>query len=194
VYGFQGRLKGICDSLAKEGYLVIMPDCHRGETADVEGKADMFGWIAESSWEAVVKGDVEAVMSVFAMNGIAPEDVGALGFCFGAWVWAKAASEGVNFGACVSAHPSVKLEEYAFKESQEAMMKKVKCPYLFQCAGNDDDKCKPGGVNVVNKGVSVVFEDMSHGWCSRGDISDEKVKRDVDLAMKGAIDFFKENL
>ena len=33
VFGWGGRLKGICDTLAAEGYFVIMPDCHRGTTA-----------------------------------------------------------------------------------------------------------------------------------------------------------------
>jgi len=31
VFGWAGRLKGICDSLANEGFLAIMPDCHRGK-------------------------------------------------------------------------------------------------------------------------------------------------------------------
>ena len=30
VFGWSGRLKGICDTLAENGYLVVMPDCHRG--------------------------------------------------------------------------------------------------------------------------------------------------------------------
>ena len=29
VYGWDGRLKGICDTLAEQGYSVVMPDFHR---------------------------------------------------------------------------------------------------------------------------------------------------------------------
>merc|ERR1719181_1187625 len=41
VFGWNGRLKGICDTFADQGFYVIMPDCHRGDTAT--GKADVIG-------------------------------------------------------------------------------------------------------------------------------------------------------
>ena len=38
--------------------------------------------------------------------------------------------------------------------------------------------------------VWSAYPDMSHGWSCRGDLSDEKVKRDVEAVMKDAIGFF----
>ena len=35
---------------------------------------------------------------------------------------------------------------------------------------------------------------MSHGWSCRGDLSDEKVKRDVEAVMKDAIGYFDKYL
>jgi dienelactone hydrolase len=48
VFGWGGRLKGICDTLAVEGYFVVMPDCHRGTTA--AGQADFGAWVNTYSW------------------------------------------------------------------------------------------------------------------------------------------------
>ena len=84
-------LKGICDALAKAGFQVIMPDCHRGDTA--EGKGDIVGWVASSSYDDVIKGDFETIME-FSANGVT--SVGAIGFCWGAWAWDKAASSGIE--------------------------------------------------------------------------------------------------
>jgi len=38
------------------------------------------------------------------------------------------------------------------------------------------------------------FPDMSHGFVSRGDISDPKVARDVRAAVDLAVSFFKKHL
>ncbi len=29
IFGWSGRLKGICDTLAEQGFFVVMPDCMR---------------------------------------------------------------------------------------------------------------------------------------------------------------------
>merc|ERR1712166_1169864 len=71
-------------------------------------------------------------------------------------------------------------------------------PVLLMPAGNDDDKIKPDGegTQALAKagGKSVCFPDMIHGWCSRGDLKDEKVKRDVEAPMALGIAFFAEHL
>ena len=106
-------MKGVCDTLAGEGYHVIMPDVHRGKTA--EGEADLLGWVAgNSGWEEVLSADFEAIMQEFERVGVT--SVGALGFCWGAWAWAKAAASGIDLKACAACHPSIKLEEYDVNE------------------------------------------------------------------------------
>ena len=125
--------------------------------------------------------------------------VGSIGFCWGAWANTKASAAGMNIGAIVGPHPSVKLEEFAFKRSQAELLGAVKCPVMLMLAGNDDERLKDGNelgsIVMAREGSSVVeFPEMSHGWMSRGDIKDESVARDVKLAMEKTLDFFKLHL
>ena len=195
IFGWAGRLKGITDSLADAGYHAVLPDMFRGDTAN--GKPDMVGWIAQTTWGSIAP-DFDALMAYFAGQGVT--SVGAIGFCWGAWSFAKAASEGVSLRGCVACHPSVKLEEYAFKSDQAKMMSAASatCPILLLNAGNDCQRGLPGGdladIVTAGGGGSHVYPDMSHGWVTRGDVSDEKVKRDVEDAMTKAVEFFGSKL
>ena len=94
VFGWSGRLKGICDSFAKEGYYVVLPDCHRGDTAN--GKPDIAGWVARTPWDPIVKQDFEAITAHIASVSASTKKIGAVGFCWGAWAGCKAAAEGVG--------------------------------------------------------------------------------------------------
>ena len=38
------------------------------------------------------------------------------------------------------------------------------------------------------------YHDMKHGWSCRGDLADDKVRRDVESVMKDASGFFKQYL
>lgn len=71
------------------------------------------------------------------------------------------------------------------------LAKHIRCPaYLFP-AGNDPSNVKPHGevIKILqdkfgsDKCGSHEFPDMVHGWTTRGDTSDPKVKRDVKKAM-----------
>ena len=194
VFGWAGRLRGISDSLAKEGYLALMPDCHRGDTA--AGKADIPTWVAQTPWDPLVKADMEVCFEFAKSKGCTK--FSAIGFCWGAWAWAKAASNGFGFACCVGAHPSIKLEEFAFGSSIMEMVEGVSCPCLLLAGGNDPDNVKPGGefakVFEAKGGKSIAFEDMQHGWVSRGDVGDEKIKEGVKRAMEESLAFLKANM
>ena len=43
-------------------------------------------------------------------------------------------------------------------------------------------------------GEVIEFPDMTHGWTTRGDLSDPKVERDVKKAMEEATKFFQKHL
>ena len=68
-----------------------------------------------------------------------------------------------------------------------ALLKSVRCPFLLAPAGNDLPMWSDSGdfgdaLKASAKGGECAwsaYPDMSHGWSCRGDLSDEKVKRDV---------------
>jgi len=193
VFGWAGRLKGICDTLAAEGYYVMMPDCHRGTTKD--STPDFGKWLMEYSWESKVAGDFAKMLSHLETRGIT--STGAIGFCWGAWALCKASSSGVPLKCGVGPHPSTRLEGMMGGD-ELAMMKGLNMPVLLMPAGGDPDNLKPGGdvaaAVEAKGGSSYPFPDMAHGWMSRGDLSDTNVKRDVEEAMGKALAHFKANL
>lgn len=81
IFGFAGRLKGICDTLADEGYFVVMVDSFRGDSA--AGKANPLEWIANTPFDTVVGPDLNACFPTSrrrASPALAPwASVGALG-------------------------------------------------------------------------------------------------------------------
>mmetsp|Transcript_6018 Transcript_6018/g.17212 ORF Transcript_6018/g.17212 Transcript_6018/m.17212 type:complete len:286 (+) Transcript_6018:46-903(+) len=183
VFGWAGRLKGICDTLADEGFFVVMPDCHRGDTA--AGKSNTAQWIGQSPYSTVVGPDIKRLMDWLTAKGAT--SVGAMGFCWGVWALAKASASGVPLKCGVGAHPSTQLERLAFGGDELEMMRRVQMPILLMPAGNDPPGIQPGGdvaEAAVAKGGSVRdFPRMQHGWVSRGELSDPAVKTDVEAAM-----------
>lgn len=100
----------------------------------------------------------------------------------------------------VGAHPSIKLEEFAFKSSISEMCEAVPadCKVLLLSASNDPENVHAGGkyaeIFEGKGGKAVSFPDMAHGWLSRGDVEDKMVKRDVEKGMQETIEWFKTHL
>merc|ERR1712038_1745798 len=79
------------------------------------------------------------------------------------------------------------------EESEEEILKNVKCPQIFMPADGDHENTYPGGLGkkVLGDALEIVtFPDMKHGWTTRGDMSDPKVDRDVKKALNLALGFF----
>ena len=51
-------------------------------------------------------------------------------------------------------------------------------------------KSSPGGAGCTFK----PYPEMSHGWSCRGDLADDKVRRDVGLCMQDALGFLAQHL
>jgi len=193
VFGWGGRAKGICDTLADQGYFVVMPDPFRTDTA--EGKEDFVAWVQGFPWDDKVSGDVARVMAFVESKGAT--SVGAMGICWGVWAICKASANGVPFKCGAGPHPSTRLEGL-LGGNEVDMMAAVNMPVLLMPAGNDPENLKEGGeiaeLMVAKGGASVVFPDMAHGFTTRGDLSVPEVKRDVEAAIGQAIEHFKANL
>lgn len=208
VWGWNGgRVRAVADGLAEQGYMVIvgkflvtpgMPGTD-GDALPPDGQFDM-DWIKTFPWETQ-KPKVDACLKYLAANGI--DKMGVMGFCYGGHLscWA---SKDLPFPiACgVVCHPSMQLEQFAFGGDLPALLSGIKAPFLFAPAGNDLTTWgeeTPNGALLKQSacGADCVWKpypDMSHGWSCRGDLSDEKVKRDVDLVLKDAISFFAKYL
>mmetsp|Transcript_64845 Transcript_64845/g.210187 ORF Transcript_64845/g.210187 Transcript_64845/m.210187 type:complete len:284 (-) Transcript_64845:119-970(-) len=194
IFGFAGRLKGICDTLADEGYFVVMIDSFRGDSA--AGKANPLEWIAKTPFDTVVGPDLKRVFSYLETQGAS--SVGALGFCWGAWAFCKASAAGLPFKAGAGAHPSIGLEAAAFGGDEAALARGVAMPVLLLPAGNDGPAVKPGGqvaaLLAAAGGSSHEYPGMAHGWVTRGDLRDAAVKRDAEDAMRRILAHFKAHL
>ena len=176
-----------------------MPDCLRGETKTEN--PDVAQWLKKYHIQ-VVRDDINACVEyVKQSNNIVETEklsIGSIGFCWGGWVIAKSASEGMNWKCAVSPHPSCKIESMVFGNDEETMFGKVKMPFLLLPAGDDKENLKPGSAIVeqlkTHGGGSILFERMRHGWVSRGDLSQSHVKEDTEKALQHSFDFFKKHL
>ena len=191
IYGWDGRLKGICDALAEQGYFVVMPDFHRGKTAHGMSDVEKMALLAEMPFEGQLMSDVRAVLAW--LQDLAVERVAGVGFCWGGWVLCKASSFGLPFQCGASAHPSTKIERSVFKGDEEALAHAVKMPLLLLPAGNDPPELKEAGAvaQALQQGRSVEFPEMKHGWVTRGDLGDPAVQRDAELAMDLIMDHLR---
>jgi dienelactone hydrolase len=81
VFCWEGRLKGICDHFAEQGYYVIMPDIMRGDSisnhSDEAKDAYLKKWGTWSNSES----DMQTIFKYLETNGIT--NIGSVGFCWG---------------------------------------------------------------------------------------------------------------
>lgn len=202
VFGFSGgRIKGVCDQLASEGFLVIMPDVYNG-TEIVEqggfGSESGTAFLKSHSWSKL---EPELDLCIKYLNDNEISNIGAIGFCWGAYPVFKLGAKAAIKAAC-SCHPSLIVGKMLFGETEESQAKAVKCPIMLMPASNDPQE-NYGETGDVTRGVraagfeckTLTFADMQHGWVPRGDAkNDLAVRRDVAQALGFAVAFFKSHL
>lgn len=212
VFGLAGggRLRTVCDALAEEGSLVIMPDLYgNGDSIDKHGGVrnigsdETMGWIRSHAW-----GDLHAKLQIVtayaARNGVRIEPpernrLAIVGFCWGAWVAAKASAVGL-VRIAVHVHPSWQIAPWIFGEPILDMAARIRTPSLIMPAGDDADEYRNGAYKAVierNSGcpVRVVdFPEQRHGFVARGDPTDAAVMRDVNRAVVEMAAFIKQHV
>jgi dienelactone hydrolase len=202
VWGFQSRILQIADWLAQEGnYHVLVCDSFRGETKD--DHPDMKAWFTKVPYDPIVADDTDACIEYLKTEkGVS--DFGAMGFCWGAWAIGKTCKERtptIPWKAVVSPHPSFAIEEKIFGGDAVGLMQSITCPLLLMPAGNDPAYTKPGSpefqslrATCSKESKSIAFEEMKHGWTTRGDMNDPAMKRDVEAALQETLKFFQMHL
>jgi len=200
IFGMKGgRTKFLCDQLAKEGYLVVIPDIYRGDSC--EGKPMtpevLLPFVKQFTPEMVVmdtKATIEYLKSEYKATKFA-----ATGTCWGSWAIFHCCAQGVPLQCAVNFHPSIRLEDMIGGSATE-LSKKVKVPQLMLPAGNDPDNIKPGGEIIKlleSNGVPVEvkeYPNQVHGYMARADLKDTESVKDVEDAMKRACSFLKKYL
>ena len=208
VWGWNGgRVRAIADGLAEQGYHVVVAKLlvtpgragTDGDALEPDATFDM-DWIKTFPWPTQ-KPKVDAALSYLTSKGA--ESIGVMGFCYGGHPACWASRENAFPIKCgVVLHPSMQLEQFAFGGDLGALLSGVQCPFLLAPAGNDmatwgEDTDNAAAIKNSSRGAECLwsnYPEMSHGWSCRGDLSDEKVKRDVEAVMKDAIGFFNKYL
>jgi len=200
IFGIHmGRHKEICDSLAAEGFLVVLPDFFSGAYTDIGSSPPWWQVLQQAPalltpfntpWEKVEQ-TLEASVLPFLQEQGCIVGAGILGFCWGAWVVVRACARfGEAFACGVSAHPSVDKMTARWGEDEDELLRDVRIPQLVLASKDEPQNWKPGGSAEVQLAASSSghifkeFSDMSHGFVPRGDLSDPQVAAEVSRAME----------
>ena len=177
-----------------------MPDVY----GNAYGVNDTGGFMAAES-QAILKShtfeslEPKLDLAVAHLKSKGCTTIGAVGFCWGAWVVFELSATG-KLQAGASCHPSTRISKMLFDKEESALAGAVKCPQLLCPAGNDPDNLKEGGevVQIVRdlglECKTVHYPAMAHGWVIRGDATQEDVARDVQAGRGGVADFFTKHL
>jgi len=183
IFGIKsGDLAEFADYFADNGYLVVLPDWHRGGyfqgfPADFMGEFAKF--VAKNPWSGIEADMAKHVLPIFHKAGV--KRIAAIGLCYGTWVTLHAAGAG-KVHCVMNFHPSHIGVAGLSKEDPAKLVAAVKVPVLQFPSGQDPAETKPGGsdektlkANVGEHNVCFKeFKDMPHGWVSRADHKDPK--------------------
>jgi len=196
IFGFNGgRTKMLCDIIAQNGFLVVMPDYYRDGRFQDPTKPGTMEFLKEHTQWSKLKKDVDDVVLPFA-EGLGAKSFGAIGTCWGSYMVVRLGAY-PDFKAGVSMHPSHSPISGLVGEEEKDLLDPIRCHQLFMPAGQDHANVKPGGLGAKilgNKLEIVEYPEMAHGWTTRGDVAIANVKRDVKKAINEAIAFFKKHV
>lgn len=99
-WGLVAEIRGICDSLAREGFLALVPDLYHGETTEQPDEAEQK--MMAMDMDRAVTEMSGAVDFLAGHEGHRGERIGALGFCLGGGLAVWAASVNSKIAATVS--------------------------------------------------------------------------------------------
>lgn len=195
IFGFDGgRTRQLCDVLASRGYLVALPDYYRGTFQDPSqpGTGEFLSRV--SNWTSLEADWSRHLQPFLTDKGVTR--FGTIGTCWGTYVTVKLSTLPA-FSAGVSMHPSHSPIMALLGEDEEATLRDITGPQVMMSARTDSPNVKPGGLaeKVLGERVSLIeFNEMEHGWTTRGNISIPAVARDLLKAMQTAIAFFDAHL
>jgi dienelactone hydrolase len=112
---------------------------------------------------------------------------GVLGQCWGGKIVSLTSGSGTKWTAAAEVHP-------AMVDPEEA--KGIKIPMCMLASMEEEaETVKKFGENLTGPKVVERFDDQVHGWmAARGDLKDEKVKKEYQRGYQMLLDFYHEHL
>jgi len=191
------RTKLLCDLIARQGYQVMLPDYFHNEYYDFAtmGPQGIYAFMAKHNNPVKLTGDIEErVLPYGESKGCTSYKV--IGTCWGTYMVLRFSSyPAVKAGISMHpSHPNMLLAQGV--NVTDFLRENVQCPQLYLVAGDDPDSVKTGGEEqriLGDKLTIVEFPDMSHGWTTRGDLTDPNIRAGTLKAMNKMMDFLKNS-
>ncbi|KAF9738227.1 hypothetical protein PMIN03_001970 [Paraphaeosphaeria minitans] len=175
-------------------YQVFMPDVFDGKPADI-------------SWYPPDNDEKGAKLGEFFKTAAAPpktleripkiideltkskgiEEWGLVGFCWAGKIVNISSFEGTLFKVAAAAHPAMVAGDDA---------KGVVIPFAMLPSGDEDrTEVEKWQKNIKTPNVVEWFPDQIHGWmAARGDLEQEKVRKEYERGYKLLLDFFHKHM
>lgn len=186
----------------RTGCCVIMPDFFRKNPCkfelippDTDEKSKQFGvWLKTTATNEIVLNDIKQY--VLTLDFVQNRQIGIVGFCFGGKHGVGLADQqliGKQLSCVAVLHPS---------RINEQVLSQVKVPLYYGPADGDFQASKAKEAisksqykDILKDCVFHQYEGMRHGFCAgRGDWKDDKVLKQVKIAIGETSDFFKKHL
>lgn len=222
IFGWRsGRTRQICDKIASQGFLVVLPNFFHDDGWD--HTKPLIGWscpwyffkhLMWYGWDQQrrqkgryhcsypsVSADVGPSIHhlVSHCGADSSRKLAVLGFCWGGWLAVRAC--GISGVACgVAMHPTMNMEAFHGGSLGE-VYEKIRAPVMCLSAGDDPAEAKPEGPlheALQSKSFGQAcdlreFPEMRHGWVPRGSDDDPAVQRDRAMALEAAVSFLRRH-
>jgi len=194
VFGFDsGRSRQLCDYFSSQGFTVMMPDYYRGDlwVPGTPGGQEFLRQV--SNWTNIQR-DWERVKA-YGSESLSCKSYGVIGTCWGSYPVIRLSTL-PDFKAGVSMHPSHSPIMSKLGEDEAEILEQVLSPQLLMPSRSDSANVKIGGLaDTILQDVTIIeFNDMRHGWTSRGNLADPAIDRDVHAALGSALNFFNKHM
>ena len=154
IFGINDNMRGLADRLAREGYVVLVPDMFWRiepgfERKDESSMEECMAMVGKLDWDAVPD-DISAAHQHLLSLPECSGSVGAVGFCLGGTLTflaaAKSRVDGAGIDAAVSYYGSG-------NNGLLPMLDDVECPVLFHY-GDRDPFIPTGDIDAVEQAIA----------------------------------------
>ncbi len=205
----QGRVRALADHFSEKlQHAVVVPKLQppMGKGTDDDALPPDFqinettmptflNWIKSNGTETFTKRNKDLI-AYLQKEGF--DTFLACGTCWGGWACFRCAQDFPNLLNAINIwHPSVQLEGLLGGDPIE-LAKSVKCPVYFHICKNDMMALYDNNYGKIVKALRSnnircmvdMYPDMTHGFMTRGDAKNKKIKRDLKKGVERGISFF----